>query len=68
MVKTFSLFEMDDLIRHAGAERVDENASKKLSELLEEEGEKILEKALILAKHAGRTQVNSQDVLLAVQV
>ncbi|NUN11081.1 histone [Candidatus Micrarchaeota archaeon] len=59
---------MDDLIRSAGAERVDERASKKLSDLLEDKGSAILERARILADHAGRTKITKEDVYLAVNV
>lgn len=67
VAKSFSLFEMDDLIRSAGAERVDEKASKKLMEVLEDKGTNILEKARILAYHAGRSEINKDDVYLAAR-
>jgi len=42
------------LIRNAGAERVSEDASQALVEVLEEYGEKVASKSVSLAKHAGR--------------
>ncbi|MGB7533282.1 MAG: histone family protein [Halobacteriota archaeon] len=54
------------LIRNAGAERVSEDASQALVEVLEEYGETVARKAVSLAKHAGRKTVNAEDVQLAV--
>ncbi|MFH1246802.1 MAG: histone [Candidatus Micrarchaeota archaeon] len=61
----FSLFEMDKILRVAGADRVDERASKKLRELLEDSAEEIAFKAKILARHAGRNNVQREDIQLA---
>ena len=55
------------LVRNAGAERVSEEASMALVEILEAEGEKIAKKAVSLAKHAGRKTVKSEDITEAVQ-
>jgi hypothetical protein len=49
------------LLRNAGAERVSEDASVALVEILEAEGEKIAAKAVSLAKHAGRKTVKRKD-------
>ncbi len=54
------------LMRNAGAERVSEDASQALVEVLEEYGETVARKAVSLAKHAGRKTVNAEDVQLAV--
>jgi histone H3/H4 len=54
------------LVRNAGAERVSEEASEALAELLEEYGGKIAKKAVSLAKHAGRKTVNAADIRAAV--
>jgi histone H3/H4 len=51
------------LLRNAGAERVSEDASVALVEILEAEGEKIAAKAVSLAKHAGRKTVKRKDIL-----
>jgi histone H3/H4 len=55
------------LVRNAGAERVSEEASQALAELLEEYGEKVAKKAVSLAKHAGRKTVNAADIRAAVE-
>jgi histone H3/H4 len=54
------------LVRNAGAERVSEEASQALAELLEEYGEKVAKKAVSLAKHAGRKTVKAEDIKEAV--
>ncbi|MEA2075286.1 MAG: histone family protein [Euryarchaeota archaeon] len=54
------------IVKNAGAERVSEEASQELVQLLEDYGEKIAEKAVSLAKHAGRKTVKVEDVLEAV--
>ncbi len=54
------------LVRNAGAERVSEDASQALVEVLEEYGEKVATKAVSLAKHAGRKTVKKEDILEAV--
>lgn len=63
----FSLFEMDDYIRKAGAERVDEKASKKLREKLEDTGVQVIMRAKQLARYAGRRQITKSDILLAAR-
>ncbi|MEM4255474.1 MAG: histone [Candidatus Norongarragalinales archaeon] len=67
MAKAFALFEMDFLLRSVGAQRVDENASRKLAEILEDDGKAILHKARILARHAGRKNITKKDVALAAK-
>lgn len=68
VAKVFSLFEMDSILRKAGAERVSEKASQKLSEVLEDSAKQLLEKARLLARHAGRSRVTRKDVLLAARL
>ncbi len=63
--KVFSLYDADKLLRQAGAERVDEKASKKLCELLEDSGKEIMLKARVYARHAGRKEITKNDVFLA---
>jgi histone H3/H4 len=55
------------LMRGAGAERVSEDASQALVEVLEEYGETVAKKAVSLAKHAGRKTVKREDILEAVE-
>lgn len=64
----FPLLDMDGLIRSAGAERVDENASRKLSEILEDAGKDLMHRARQLAYYAGRKQITREDILLASQL
>ncbi len=59
------MFDMDDLLRSAGAQRVSECASVKLGEILEDEGKLLLYQARIIARHAGRKDVTANDVRLA---
>ena len=55
------------LVRKAGAERVSEEASVALVEILEEKAEEIAKKAVSLAKHAGRKTVKKEDIIEAVE-
>ncbi len=55
------------LVRNAGAERVSEEASMALVEILEAEGDKIAKRAVSLAKHAGRKTVKKEDIDEAMQ-
>ena len=54
------------LMRNAGAERVSEDASQALVDVIEEYGEKVATKAVSLAKHAGRKTVKKEDIQEAV--
>ncbi len=65
MSKSFSLFEMDSLLRAVGAQRVEESASRKLAEILEDDAREILRQAKLLARHAGRKNIVKKDVVLA---
>ena len=56
---------MDRIMRKAGAERVSEEASEALREVLETLALEISRDAIALAKHAGRKTVNSEDVKMA---
>ncbi len=63
----FQLYDMDKIIRSQGAERVGEDASQRLAQLLTDQAEEILFKAKILARHAGRKDIKKEDVLLAAR-
>jgi histone H3/H4 len=58
---------VERLIRKAGAERVSAEAANTLADVLEEEALKISQKAIDLAKHAGRKTVTADDVKLAMR-
>ena len=62
-----SLFDMDSLIREAGAQRIDERASKKLREKLEDDAKKILRTARVYARHAKRKNITDKDIRLAAR-
>lgn len=55
------------LVRNAGAERVSEDASEALAQLLEEYGKNVARKAVSLAKHAGRKTVKAEDIRQAIE-
>ena len=59
------LAPVERLVRKAGAERVSENASEALADVLEDVAIDISQKAVQLAKHAGRKTVTSDDIKLA---
>ncbi len=66
-LKTLSVWDLDKIIRSVGAERVDEKASSKLGEILEDEASTIIGKARVYARHAGRSFVTREDIVLAAQ-
>lgn len=56
---------VERLIRNSGAERVSDDAARKLAEVLERIGHKVSEQAKKYAIHAGRKTVIGQDIKLA---
>ncbi|OYT62900.1 MAG: histone [Thermofilum sp. ex4484_15] len=61
------LAPIDRLIHKAGAERVSEEASQALRDILERLGEEIAREAIELAKHAGRKTVTRGDIEYAAR-
>lgn len=55
------------LIKNAGAQRVSNAAVEYLTEVLEEEGVRIADKAGKLAAHAGRKTIGVDDIKLAMK-
>ncbi|VVC72253.1 Archaeal histone A [uncultured archaeon] len=60
-----ALYAMDQVLRRAGADRVDESASKKLRSILLDNADDLVFRAKILARHTGRTTVTAADIKLA---
>ena len=58
---------IDRLIRKAGAERVSEEATHLLRDILEAIAYEIAREAIELARHAGRKTVMADDVKLAAR-
>ena len=62
-----SIAPVGRIIKNAGAERVSDDAKKALANFLEEYGEDISTKALLLAKHAKRVTILASDIEMATK-
>lgn len=67
LVSDLPLAPIERLVRKSGAERVSEDAAEALADVLEEAAQDICQKAVALAKHAGRKTVTSEDIKLAAR-
>ena len=56
---------VERIVRKAGADRVSEDAGIELAKVLEEYGLEVAKEAISLAKHAKRTTVKEEDIILA---
>jgi histone H3/H4 len=59
------MYDMDRVLRKAGAERVCEKASTKLGEIIEDSARELLLRARVYARHAGRNYMTKEDIHLA---
>ncbi len=67
--RAFSLYDVEQFIREAGAERVTEDAVRDLEHRLEKLTELMANRAARYAAHAGRSKlIKKQDVLFAKKV
>ncbi|MBS3143222.1 histone family protein [Candidatus Woesearchaeota archaeon] len=55
------------ILLRAGAERVSKDAVSTFSEVLQELGEQIAQKASRIARHSGRKTVHEEDIKLAAK-
>ncbi len=63
--RKFSLYDIEQFIREAGAEKVTEDAVLDLEKELEKLAERITNKAIMYAEHAGRKKlIRKSDILL----
>ena len=63
--RVFSLYEIEQFIREAGAEKVTEDAVRDLEKEIERLANTITKKAIRYAEHAGRKKlIRTADVLL----
>lgn len=65
--KIIPLAAMEKLLKKAGAPRVSEDAKSAMKEVLEDYGERLGQKAIRIAGHAGRKTVKEVDIKLAMR-
>lgn len=67
--KEFSLYEIEQFIREAGAEKVTEDAVRDLEREIERLANTITKKAITYAEHAGRRKlIRTSDVVLTRRI
>ena len=67
--RRFSLYEIEQFIREAGAEKVTEDAVLDLEREMERLFDTITKKAITYAVHAGRTKlIKEDDIILAENI
>lgn len=59
------LAAMEKILKNSGAERVSDKAKVALKNVVEDIADEIANKAILLAKHAGRTTIKDRDIKLA---
>ncbi len=64
--RKFSLYDVEQFIREAGAERISEDAVLDLEMELESFADTIAKEAIKYAEHAGMKLIKSEDILLAL--
>ncbi len=66
--KEFSLYEIEQFIREAGAEKVTEDAVRDLEREIEKLANTLAKKAKVYAEHAGRKKlIRTSDVKLTLK-
>lgn len=68
MKRIIPVAPVDRLIRKAGAQRVSQDASKKLTEILEGIAIDLSQQAIAFANHAGRSTVTSEDFIAVISI
>jgi DNA-binding protein len=63
--RTLPLAAMEKLLKHAGADRVSEDAKEALREVLEDYAQDLGKRANQFAAHANRKTVKGSDIVLA---
>jgi histone H3/H4 len=61
------LASMEKIIRKSGANRVADSAKVELRKILQNHAEEISKKAALLARHAGRKTIKTEDIKLAAK-